>query len=51
MLDKVLVTDGNYRHTLALIRAISVDCEVHVGSERQMACGFYSKFARCARAP
>lgn len=44
MFDKVLVTNGDYRHTLAIIRAISEDYEVHVGSERQRACGFYSKF-------
>jgi len=44
MQGKVLVTDGEYRHTLALIRAISGDYEVHVGSEGHRACCFYSRF-------
>jgi hypothetical protein len=44
MQGKVLVTDCEYRHTLALIRAISGDYEVHVGSEGHRACCFYSRF-------
>jgi len=48
MCEKILVTDGNYRHTIALARAISCDREVHVGSERPGACAFYSRFTRGA---
>jgi len=46
MFKRALITDGDYRHTLAMIRAVSRECEVHVGSERRMACGFYSKFVK-----
>ena len=46
MYNKVLVTDGNERHTLALIRSMSRDSEVHVGSEEPRACALYSKFTK-----
>jgi carbamoylphosphate synthase large subunit len=46
MFKRALITDGDYRHTLAMIRAVCRECEVHVGSERRMACGFYSKFVK-----
>lgn len=46
MFKKALVTNGNYRHTLAIVKAISKEYEVHVGSEEHRACGFYSKFVK-----
>ncbi|MEM3629777.1 MAG: hypothetical protein QXE06_10480 [Candidatus Bathyarchaeia archaeon] len=46
MFKKALITNGDYRHTLAIIRALNEECEVHVGSERPRACGFYSKFVK-----
>ncbi|RLC78160.1 MAG: hypothetical protein DRI61_10315 [Chloroflexi bacterium] len=46
MLQSVLVTDGNYRHTLALLRAISGYYQLHVGAEQRNACCFYSRFVK-----
>lgn len=43
---KVLVTDGHYKHALAIVRSLGQeDAEVHVGSHLRTALSFYSKYA------
>jgi len=47
MLMKVLVTDGNYKHSLAAVRALAQEgVEVHVSAESQRSLAGYSKYAR-----
>ena len=45
---RVFVTDGHYKHTLAVVRSLGFkEVEVDVGSTTPYAVSFYSKYTRC----